>query len=340
MTKYIADFVLDSDVRIPDNESPIEWQEDGNFSVKIFNIKDGFSKTVEALSVHLIFESQDLHDAKERSQDLLAQILNSLVWVTMSQMRQAKLVRIVDWSSGLGTRDSFLFHESPRVDIAEPFLTQTLLDSAKQFDYLQNSETAQSAMRWFRLAIGSESLETQFIYMWFALETAANKIKSSGKHPIECPKCQSALYCSECEAEPKRKKMSLEAIKDFLKRTYESEEDALVVFKTLTKYRHAIMHARRIESVSTSAAFDEIEATNRLAFTARQAIIQLCDKEKLKEKSLDIEMLGKEYIVRGRKVVTAHVNIGGFGNPENPTLPKETGMSIKTTYPDQPAESD
>src|SRR4051794_37610147 len=101
MGRFIAEFVLDSDIKLPDGAPPIEWMDPaGNFELIFRNEKSCFTYIDQVLNARLTFAATDLDEAKERAQDLLASALNALVGITVSMVRQAKLVRVADWEPG------------------------------------------------------------------------------------------------------------------------------------------------------------------------------------------------------------------------------------------------
>ena len=335
MTRFIADFILDSDIRLPDHLDALTWPEtDNGFELIIRNVKTGFSYINDALSAHLLFDADDLKQAREKSQDLLAAALNSLVWVSLSMIRQAKLIRIVDWSPGLVTRDSLFFTRAPKIATTLPMLEPELVESAAAVFRSQQSDATKSALRWFRLAIGADGLEEQFTYFWFSLETAAEFLKTSGKVPSKCPACENDLYCTTCQAHPLHRKFSADAIKELILSSFSDEETGKTAFRTLTRIRHTLMHGRRVSSIEERLPYGSKIATNQLAQVSRNAILKMSDFSSYAP-SLAVSIVENEDVLRGNVILSAHVKTA-FGDPNNPQLSANTGIEISARYPGQP----
>jgi hypothetical protein len=327
-------------MRLPDDAPPLKWADpDGKFELLFQNEKKGFSYVEEVLNAQLQFDASDLDHAKERCQDLLAAILNSLVWVTMSMVRQARLVRVVDWSPGKAMRDAFILTQSPRFAVPKTSLIPEVVASASALLAAQQNDRAQSALRWFRLGVGGDGLEDQFTFLWFALETAAEALKQPGKVPTKCPICEEALYCEACNTYPQHRRFAADAIRDVILGSFADEEEGKSAFKTLTKIRHTLMHGRRIESVQKSLPYDAQVATNQLAKIARNAIFNLNDFSKYKNKEIKLSLFESDDIIRGRMIMAARVQTVFGPDPNNPVLGKRDGIQFRVRYPGQADEN-
>lgn len=309
------------------------------FELTLRNQKEGFSFIAESLNARLTFNAESLEDARERSQDLLAGILNALVWISVSMIRQAKLVRVVDWSPGKTMRDAFIFTETPKIAVAEPILAPEMVESAAKLYRVQQVERVQIALRWFRLGIGGDNLEEQFTYFWFSLETAAEALKSGGKVPSKCPVCEANLYCESCKTHPLHRKFSADAIRDLILSAFSDEEKGRTAFKTLTKIRHTLLHGRRLGSIEESLPYDGVVATNLLAKIARDAILKMSDFSKHGSDRLELALVDSADVVRGKVVGAAQVQTVFGPDPNNPSLPETEGIRMSIRYPGQPDEA-
>lgn len=331
---------MDSDIRLPDNSEPLVWQDkEAGFELTLRNQKEGFSFISESLNARLTLEADSLEDARERSQDLLAAILNALVWISVSMIRQAKLVRVVDWSPGKTMRDALIFTETPKIAVAEPILIPEMIDSAAKLYRLQGKDQVQSALRWFRLGVGGDNLEEQFTYFWFSLETAAEALKSSGKVASKCPVCNADLYCEGCQTHPLHRKFSADAIRDLIVSSLPSEEAGRTAFRALTKIRHTLMHGRRIGSIEDELPYDGVAATNQLAQLARNAILKLSDVSRHGADTLELIVVENADVVRGNVIGAAHVQTVFGPDANNPSLPDTEGVRVSIRYAGQPEES-
>ena len=336
MTRFVAEFVLDSDIRLPDGAGPLRWQEaSGDFELIIENLKPGFSFIEDALRATLVFSANDLNEARERCQDKLASILNAIVLISGSMTRQSRLVRVVDWDPGKIMRDALFFQESPKIAVPLPLLNGDILKSAASIFRSQQKDRTQSALRWFRLGIGGSGLEEQFTYLWFSLETAAEALKSNERVKTKCPKCNGELFCNQCGDHPVHRKFSADAIRDLVISFSPDAQSADTTFKALVKIRHTLMHGRRIETIESSLPFDGQVATNRLAKIARNAIFRMGDYTSYSDKHLELTLIECEDFVRGKVVAAAHIQTTFGPDPDNPTLSGSDGIKVSMTYPGQ-----
>ena len=339
MARFIAEFALDSDIKLPDDLDRLQWDDEtDDFQLSIRNEKPGFAYIDRALIAELVFQASDLDDARERCQDILAQALNSLVWISLAMIRQGQLMRVVDWEPGKTMRDALILAQSPKVATAIPAFSQELVDASTQIYQSQKSEKSQTALRWFRLGIAGDNVEEQFTYFWFALETAAEALKSAGKVPHLCPVCEGRLYCDQCQCFPEHRRFSADAIRDLITSSFSNSTEGAEAFKALVKVRHALMHGRRMSSATQKLAFDQSAITNLLAKIARNAILRMGDFSTYKDKELGLMMIEADDVVRGTQIVAGRVGTIFGPDSSNPTLPKESGIKVSINYPGQPEE--
>lgn len=333
MTLYIAEFVLDSDLSIPENEESIKWI-DSNIHLEICNTNEIPKRVVNTLKAHLKFESENLTQAKEDCQDILAKVFNSLCLITSCSIRQSELKRIVDWSDGLVMRDALYFHRSLRIAIPEEALAQDVLESACKLSPALHSERAQTALRWFRIGLSLSSPEEQFMHFWFALENAAEALKGEERIAHQCPECEAELACSRCGKIPTHRKFSADAIKDLIFSAV-NEDAQKEVFKTAIAVRHALMHGRRMASALKKSDMNEVEVTNLVAGIARHSLFKLVDSTMAPIGTF--AALQSADVVRSDMVAAGHIQ-SVFGPADKPSLSANEGIKISVVYPGE--ESD
>jgi hypothetical protein len=339
VTRFISEFILDSDIRLPEEAGPLTWADpDEDFILTLENAASGFSFIEKALIARLIFSAENLSDARERCQDLLASILNSLVWATLSKVKQAELTRVVDWTPGKVMRDALVFHQTPKIAVSVPILIPEVVNSAAKLLKSQRSDRVQSALRWFRLGVSADTVEDQFTYFWFSVETAAEALKKPGKVTSKCPVCDGSLYCETCATHPLHRRFSADAIKDLIVSSFSEEELGRTTFQALVKVRHALMHGRRMETVLDSVPFDQKELVNSLAQIARNAIFRMSDFTDYEDKRLHLDIVDSDDVVRGSIIASVEVQTVFGPDPNNPTLIDRSGFKISVRYPGQPDE--
>jgi hypothetical protein len=337
MARFIAEFALDSDIKLPDDLDRLTWNNDAeNFQLAIKNEKPGFAYTEKALVAEIVFQASDISEARECCQDILAKALNSLAWISLSMIRQAQLIRVVDWEPGKTMREALILAQSPKIATAIPIFNQELMDAASQIYPSQKSEKSQTALRWFRLGISGDNVEEQFTYFWFALETAAEALKSAGKVPHLCPICEEKLFCSNCDCYPEHRRFSADAIRDLITQSFSDPDEGMIAFKALVKVRHALMHGRRMSSATKNLSFDDSEVTNLLAKIARNAILWMGDFSNYSDHKFEVMLIEADDVVRGTAIVTGHVQTVFGPDPNNPRLPKESGIAVSIRHPGQP----
>lgn len=335
MKPFIAEFFLDSDLRVPDDSDSVVWEDD-DFHLEIWSLSKDFSYVDKCLKAHLRFEAVDLNDAKEKCQDILALALNTLSLVMMASIRQAELTRVVDWTPGLVMRDCIYFKSSPRIATTLPLLHQDLINTAQALSKGFSDERMQSALRWFRLGLNKNNAEDQFISLWLALERSAEIMKGEEKVTQTCQVCKSDFSCSKCGNTPTHRKYAAEAIRDLILSCFEDEDEGRKAFKTLTKIRHSLMHGRRMANALKDGDFDERDVTNILAQIARNAIFMILRKEEMPD-NFTGSILEGEDIVRGNLIVSGYIQTV-FGPPNSPSLDANNGIQVSIIHPGQPGE--
>jgi hypothetical protein len=275
----LADFLLDSDLCLKDGEAPITIRAPNNeFSITITNATaaDRASDDV-VLSAQLTFNS-DVFDQSLRSvaQDKLGAALNFLVFATNRKLAITRLKKIIDWTPGLSDRKAFIYAEKPEWEIATPGLAHAYADTVEWMLAMDPMVEQQTAMRWYRRGVEATTIEDQFSYFWFALEIAAEALKSVERVPSKCPKCNSPLYCEQCGTHPKHRRYPGEAIRQIVERFYPKNADEM--FKPLELIRHTLMHGGRIASLAGKLPGDAQSAVNIMAYVSWHALLLMFRK--------------------------------------------------------------
>jgi hypothetical protein len=270
--RVLADFVLESDLCLPDGAPPLVVQSlAAGFEATLTNIAGQQSVHGAELACRLVFEVPQFMDAQRVADDTIVILINALACTTNRRFAVQQLLKLVQWDPGQIERQAAIFHRSPLDHRAEPSLVPEFARTAERL-IAMHSETPQqvTAMRWYRLGIQSEEPEEQFTYFWFALELAAQMLKQPAKVPSKCPHCQEPLYCQKCRKHPVHRPFPAQAISQLIERVH--PENANEIFDTLGKIRHTLVHGDRLRSIESELPCTTEEAINTLAFITWNSI--------------------------------------------------------------------
>jgi len=227
------------------------------------------------LACRIVFEAPGLINSEAVAFQKIVTLINALAYTTNRKFAVYKLHKLIEWTPGIRGRHARIFHSSPLDHRAEPSLVLGFGRTAEYLIECQGNDKQQSAMRWYRLGIQGGAPEEQFSYFWFALEIAAQVLKSTDRVPSKCPVCRGALYCEDCKDHPTHRPYSGDAIRQVVARFQPENPDD--VFDALQKIRHTIMHGDRLSSIEAQLACTVDEAVTKLAQIAWNAIAVLFD---------------------------------------------------------------
>jgi hypothetical protein len=269
------------------------------------------------LSAHLIFEAESLDAGADVANRIIANILNCLAYTTNRKFMLKSLKRVIDWTPGIVQREALLFVEKPEWDVAEPGLDVLFVTSAERIMSMQGGEEQQAAMRWYRLALQTETVDEQYSCFWFALEIAAQFLKPPDRIASKCPRCQGPLLCPACNTQPLHRRYPGEAIRHLVERVHPKDVDE--IFGTLQLIRHTLMHGGRIEAFRNQLPCSSQEAIDKLAAITRQAIgLMFSNPDPDGPQPLTIGVVPT--VVRRRIVGSAYIQTAMRGNPEEPDI--------------------
>lgn len=308
MVHFFAEIEIEGALRLSDTEIPLVIDvAQLKTRMELTNIDQSQNKDAVLLA-RLTCESKDIETAKEDIDKLVPIFLNSLSFVTNSNFGPFRCNKIIDWTPGLTIRMASYFVHQPMREHAEPSLNQRYCDSTARLIEMQSDEKLQRALRWFRLGLGSNLLEEQFMYFWMSLEIAAEMIKGAEKVRSHCPKCQSALFCESCGTHPEQSASGNRAIRRFI-----IEEMNMVgadeIEKSLIKIRNTLAHGRRISSIKNLPCTDE-QALDKLHQIAWHALIKASSSDHDPRPNTLMDLGFPDTVVRKSFIAVAHVEIG------------------------------
>lgn len=266
MTKWIADYEVESHLSLLKNKSKLKYKDPNDLyevHIKDLNVKPPIEKPL--LSVQVILDSNSIDEVAGKSKDYLKFFLCVLSLITNNKFSIHRLVRVVDWTSGLSMRDCHQYHTSPDINIPFPVLDEKLIDSIHILMKNNISDELRRALKWFSRGVGASYLDEQFQYFWFALETMAENNKETAKVPDQCPKCNSALYCEICKETSTHKPYPKQAIEQLIKKVVKNDPEKICAM--LSKVRHALLHGNDTDDVERSFSTDMSQLVDILGQT-------------------------------------------------------------------------
>lgn len=277
--RCLAEFTLDSDLRLPDDAAPVEFVFPDGSVLTLRNRGEGLARPNEVLTGFLEFDANDLTDGSDVAEEKMVAAMNSLSFTTNRAFRLRRFCRIADWTPGLKERQVVVMQSLPEWEVAEPRLDQAFVQSASRILAMQDGETVQAAMRWYRLGLLADTTEDQFSNIWFAVEIVAEALKDQHKVTTKCPKCQAPLYCETCAERPLHRKFATDAIRSLIELAAPKGANTDEIFQALQKIRNTLLHGRPMESIRDKLPCTEDQALNVLGKIAWRGISHLANQD-------------------------------------------------------------
>jgi hypothetical protein len=262
--KCLADYDVEVDICLEDSKT--FFSVPNQVSKYEFYIKNKVQKgneTNNILSIKIVFDVDAMENAADLSREILADIINSLAFVTNGKFSPYRLTKVIDWTPGLTSR-RLIFYTEPAPDAAAiAAINDEILTFAQELIQLDLDSPIKSAMRWFRLGVAAEVLEEQFQYFWFALEILAQIDKSSDPVNDQCSKCKGALFCAACNEHPKHKPFNSQLIAKLVGEM--SGDNTGEVYKVFGLIRNTLMHGRQLHEIESKLPCETYKVVDKLA---------------------------------------------------------------------------
>ena len=317
--RVLLDAIIESDLCLPDGAEPLKLRFDSDdVDVAISNAPGSSPATSALLAVRLVFTAEVLLGAREIAIEKLTRVMNCLAYASNRRFSLKRVLKLIEWTPGVVDRVAHIYVESPVDDRAQPELHAGFISTTERLLAAQTSPAQARALRWYRLAIQSEDINEQFSYFWFALEIAAQTLKSPDRVSSKCPHCRGDLYCQSCARHPLHRPYPGEAIRQVIERVHPDDSDT--VFGTLQTVRHALMHGDSIDAVRDKLPCTDEQAVNKLANISWQALSLMFEPiEDLYGKPLEFGM--PETFVRHTLVASMEITtrLTG-GDPNDPNI--------------------
>lgn len=251
----LADFEVNSDLTLASGLKDLSLSLPGGVQARAIS-----TAPPSPLLMSITFEAKDLEEAGKLALDHALEVLNVFAFSTGAKFQFRRLLRVIDWNSGLKQRDAFFYAYDDAEQQPTPFLDESIFATISEIATAANTSTPalRKAMRWFRLGVNAENLEDQFQYFWFTLEIVAANEKTSEKVCDRCPKCGGSLFCESCKTHPMHKKYQIQAIRDLFVKLHPKHGEEF--FEAFSKARNTLMHGGTREDVEKSAekSFDAL----------------------------------------------------------------------------------
>lgn len=218
------------------------------YRVRIENIPRSTFDAPFLLSLHLYFDAKDLDEAKETSEDLLADCLNLLAFATSCRVKRHRIRQIVDATPGpTGMKSLLMWGDTIQYEDPQPCLTPETTRAIERLLEFDCPPSIRRALRWYRLGVNETQPDDQFMCFWFALEIVAEHQKSVEKVHDLCAKCRSPLFCESCKTHPTHRPYAKQAIAAVLRSADPNCEDATIAL--LDKTRNSLMHGATLKEI-------------------------------------------------------------------------------------------
>jgi hypothetical protein len=248
MTQFRADFYVKGSLALPIGSEPMVISgENPPFEMVFVNAEPDATGHTPALIVRVIADCDTIEDVAEQFRTLLAQQLDVLSFVTHSAFRIEECQRVIDWEPHQRSRRIRPMRKFDRFDPPDPELRRELIDTAQAITRVGQEEHVMRALRSFRYGVIEQQPEDQFQHFWLAIETIAEGSKLTTKIPIPCPKCQSPLFCSDCNESPLRRPMARQAIRELLSTL--RQDGGGQFYRDLVRTRDHLLHGRSPDRV-------------------------------------------------------------------------------------------
>lgn len=142
----LADFILDSDLCLPQNGPSLTLRgPDDEFTLTLSNADRDEGNPRAVLSAQILFQIDELTEAREPAYEKLVKALNCLVLTTSAKFSIVGLKRVADWTPGTEERSVIAFAEVRDFDSADPQLEPGLVDTAQSM--LEDDQRSEHPLR-------------------------------------------------------------------------------------------------------------------------------------------------------------------------------------------------
>lgn len=343
MTKYLANWEVESDVILPEGIPFLRYDHPAaTYTAFLRNIPET-RHDLTYLSMQIVFDAPSLKDAQKVGEPLAKEFLDYLSFMTHLKLRLRDIRQIFDWErDSAAGRDAIYFTPNYAHDDAPyDMLTQPVLDTITMLQQQPTNPRLRRALKWFSNGVSSQYYDDQFAYFWFVIELVAQLMKDTSPVPDRCTTCHTPMYCPTCESSPLHRPYPKQAIQQLFGKFVKDPTD--IFYRHATEARNMLMHGDEVSAVEQKLGIDFAKLVDHLGRLAWAAIFNqytpgLVGKTPFliqTNQYVHMNMLGAAFVQTGFAP--------NFDNPDPAHFPKidftvEFSRRSPPTEPDMPAE--
>jgi hypothetical protein len=269
VSKFRADFIVKCSVVFPDEAPFVTVDDDPPIEITFRNAPVDADCHVPELVAAVVGDCESIEEAPARFRELLADQLDVISFATHSNFMIDQCICVLDWEPFQKARRIRPAQKFDSLYPPNPDLRPTVLATVQSIIRARPEKHVLRAMHCFRQGVIERELSEQFLRFWAVLEVLAEASKEVGRVSIQCPRCQSDLFCRECHETPTRRPMATQAIRELLKRINVQGEE---LFKLLTGTRNHLAHGGSTRSLEAKIGRPLYQIVNEAAAAAWHAI--------------------------------------------------------------------
>lgn len=326
MTKYLADFEVESHGMIPKQYDTLQYKHPkGDYEVHLKNLDASPKRDCALLSVQLILDARDLEEAYGLSRERLREFLRFFTLVTSCTFTYRTVTKIIDWTPGLTKRKAYriLAHSDPNIPL--PVIHPEFLESVTKLMSEERPTELDRAIKWYSKGVSAYFLDEQFQYFWLAIELLAELHKPSEKVADRCPKCRKDLYCHTCKETPQHRPYPKQAIESLIRKRLDSQDPQKLI-DHFDKLRNTLFHGgdlKKLEATMEISLEKQVNALGNIVFAA------LISSFKLPKGTTNLNLATTNRYSHYEMAVKATVEFSMKGDPENPKIEDVPNMNLE-----------
>ncbi len=334
MKKFIADYEIVSHTSLKNAEEKLKYKEpSGRYEIHLSNLKIDPGIEEPLLSAQVIFEDENLQNARDKSDKYLGEFLGMLSLVMSLSFRIHKITQIIDWTPGVDMRDCRKYLTQSDPHIPYPILDDVALQSVSLLAKNDMPEPLARCIRWYARGVRALYSDDQFQSFWFALELLAQIKKKVDPVSDKCPRCKGDLYCKNCDEVPHHRPFPKQAILSLMKEKIKGNSDK--AYEIANDFRNAIMHADSIKAVEEKHKVTLQQAVDIVGKTVYAVLISSFKGEP----GTPLPLLTSNTYAHVELAAVAHMQLGnGKENKDDPKIENFRGTQFFIEVSDDPSK--
>lgn len=334
MTRIMANWDVESEITLPDDTPFVRYDHpQGKYTIFLRRTPAEENNPLK-LSLQVICDAPDLHDANEITETYAKEFLDHLSFASNMKTRLGKPQNIFNWepsSSDHGIRDAVYYHTSPADEPPFAVLDPKLLESISLLQKTNLDTRLRRALKWFSNGVAAEYQDDQFAFFWFVIELIAQITKGVVPVPDRCPKCREPLFCPQCNASHMHRPYPKQAVEALFMQVVRGNWQAF--YKLAFRARNMLLHGDEIRNIEDELGLEFSQLVDNLGHLAWTAILNQFTAVLVGTKP---SFLHVSTFVRRNLVFSVNMQIGltpNYDDPDPANLPK---VQLSKTYVDRP----